>query len=133
MAGLHVFETKEPGFHPAVIFESWKVSVFNSAPVWREENISYLQKHDFSDEVFVLLDGECTLLISREEKPKDIYGVKLEKGKIYNVPKGTWHSHVLGENTKILVVENTNTVPGNSPKIPLPCRLDLQALEYRCR
>lgn len=78
-------------------------------------------KHIFSDEVFVLLYGECILLLSGEEEPGNIYGVKLEKGKVYNVPKGMWHSHVLGDNTKILVVENQDTVPENSPKIPFPC------------
>ena len=104
MKELQIYEIKKPGFHQAVIFESWKVSVFNSAPIWKEENISYLQKHIFSDE-----------------------------GKVYNVPKGMWHSHVLGDNTKILVAENQDTVPENSPKIPFPCRLELKTLEYRDR
>ena len=133
MKELQIYEIKKPGFHQAVIFESWKVSVFNSAPIWKEENISYLQKHIFSDEVFVLLYGECILLLSGEEEPGNIYGVKLEKGKVYNVPKGMWHSHVLGDNTKILVVENQDTVPENAPKIPFPCRLELKTLEYRDR
>ena len=73
------------------------------------------------------------MLLSGEEEPGNIYGVKLEKGKIYNVPRGMWHSHVLGDNTRILVVENQDTVPENSPKIPFPCRLELKTLEYRDR
>ena len=34
MKELKIYEIKKPGFHQAVIFESWKVSVFNSAPIW---------------------------------------------------------------------------------------------------
>lgn len=128
MQAIQIFDIKEDGFHPAVVFEGWKVAVFNSAPNWREENISFLQKHNFSDEVFILLKGECTLILSEEEVPQTMYGVKMEPGKVYNVPKGKWHSHVLGEDTTVIVVENSDTVPENSPKVPIPYPVDLKKL-----
>ncbi len=131
MEGIQVADIREEGFHPAVCFEKWKVAVFNSASVWEEENLSYLQKHNLSDEVFVLLEGECTLILSGEEVPRKLYAVRLEKGKVYNVPKGMWHSHVLGKKTKVIVVENSDTVPENSPKVPLPCPVRLAEMEYR--
>lgn len=133
MAEIQVTDIREEGFHPAVCFESWKVAVFNSADIWKEENLTYLQKHDCSDEVFVLVEGECTLILSEEKVPRSLYAVKMEKGKVYNVPKGMWHSHVLGKKTKVIVVENRDTVPENSPKVPLPCPVRLKKMEYRKR
>ena len=130
MRGLQIIETKEPGFHLAVIFESWKVSIFNSSELWIEENITCLQKHEYSDEAFVLLEGECTLIISEKENLESVYGVKMERGKVYNILKGVWHTHVLEKDTKIIVIENSNTVPENSPKISYPGKLKLTDLEY---
>ena len=121
MKEIQVSDIREDGFHPAVCFEKWKVAFLNSASMWEEENLTYLQKHDLSDEVFILLEGECTLILSGEEIPSKLYAVRLEKGKVYNVPKGTWHSHVLGKKTRVIVVENSDTALENSPKVPLPC------------
>lgn len=119
---LQIFDTQEPGFHPVFVSETWKTAIFNSASQWKEENIRYLQKHLLTDEVFVLLEGNCTLILSDEEFPEKTYRVKMEPGKVYNIPRGVWHSHILGEHTKVLVVENSNTTKENSPKVPLPVR-----------
>lgn len=94
------------------------------------KNIHFLQKHMLTDEVFVLLQGECTLIISDENIPETMYGVRMEKGKIYNIPKGVWHSHVLSTGSKLIVVENSNTTPENSPKMPVPYPVDLHQLKY---
>lgn len=128
---VQVFDTLEPGFHTALSFGSWKTAVFNDAIQWEEENIQYLQKHELSDEVFILLEGTCTLIISEETIPDTMYGIKLEKGKIYNIPKGVWHSHVLGKGTKMIVVENSDTVAENSPKVSLPHPIRLNQLLYK--
>ena len=131
MGKVQVFERKEPGFGTVVICEGWKVAVFNSDTIWKEEKIAYLQKHEKSDEDFILLKGVCTLLLSDEEIPTKVYGVKMEQGKVYNVPKGVWHSHVLKDGTSVIVVENSDTTPENSPKIPIPYPIDLKGIEYR--
>lgn len=130
MEAVEVFEMAEKGFHPVVVFEKWRVAIFNDAPEWREESIMYLQKHDYSDEVFVLLRGACTLILSDEERPEKMYGVRMESGKVYNVRKGKWHSHVLEEGTSVLVVENSDTAPENSSKTRLPYPFKLSDLEY---
>lgn len=130
MEAIQTIDIQEEGFHPAVVFEGWKVAVFNNASIWKAENLTYLQKHNFSDEVFVLLKGECTLILSEEDEPKELYAVRMEKGKVYNIPKGKWHSHALGEDTSVCVVENSDTVPENSPKVPLPYPVDLEKIRY---
>jgi len=130
MRGISVHDITESGFHPVVDFESWRVAIFNDAEIWKAENIKYLQKHDLSDEVFVLIEGACTLIISEETNPASMYGVKMEKGKVYNISKGIWHTHVLEPGTRVIVVENSNTTPVNSPKVPVPYPVDLEKLKY---
>lgn len=130
MKAIQIIDIREEGFHPAVVFEGWKVAVFNSAPIWKAENLTYLQKHNLSDEVFILLKGQCTLILSEEDEPKELYAVRMEPGKVYNIPKGKWHSHALGEETTVIVVENSDTVPENSPKVALPYPVDLNTIRY---
>jgi len=130
MTGVQIYDMRDPGFHPAITFEGWKVAIFNDADIWKEENISYLQKHNQSDEVFILLTGECTLILSEEKVPETMYAVKMLPGKVYNIPKGTWHSHILGKDTKVIVVENSDTALENSPKTALPYPIRLTKMEY---
>lgn len=131
MKHIQIYESNQPGFHPQVTFEAWKVAIFNDDEIWKEDRISYLQKHNLSDEVFILLEGNCTLIISEDEIPQTMYAVKMEEGKIYNIPKGVWHSHVLEQNTKLVVVENSDTTPENSPKIAFPYPVHLDEMEHR--
>ena len=43
----------------------------------------------------------------------------MEPELVYNIRKGVWHTHVLEDDTTVVVVENSDTVPENSPKMPL--------------
>ena len=79
-----------------------------------------MQKHDETDEVFVLLSGRCILFIGEgTEKIEEISAVDMEPMKIYNIKKGVYHTHTLSEDAKLLIVENQNTDDSNSPKINL--------------
>jgi len=40
----------------------------------------------------------------------------MERGKIYNVKKGVYHTHTLSKDAKVLIVENDDTSDDNSPK-----------------
>lgn len=120
MKGIDIKSYSGEGFHIAMEFESWKLGIFNSAPCWQESSITYVQKHTLSDEAFVLLKGSCTLYISAEETPTQLYAVAMKPERIYNIHQNVWHSHVLGNDTTVIVAENSNTDPENSPKLPLP-------------
>ena len=39
--------------------------------------------------------------------------------RLYNIKKGIWHSHTLSLDAKVLIVENADTSPSNSPRIDL--------------
>ena len=75
-----------------------------------------MQKHMESDEVFVLLKGECTLFIGgNSDEVGEIEPLPLEPFKMFNVKKGTWHTHTLEKDTMVLIVENQDTCDANSP------------------
>jgi len=79
-----------------------------------------MQKHNESDEVFILLKGECTLFTGGlGEELNDIDGIKMEPLQLYNVKRGVWHTHTLEKDGTVLIVENRNTCDDNSPTLPL--------------
>ncbi len=79
-----------------------------------------MQRHNETDEVFVLLQGRCILFVSEgRETACGIHAADLEQGKVYNVKKAVWHTHTLSRDAKVLVVENRATTYDNSPFTPL--------------
>ena len=128
--GLEIHVYNEAGYKPLVDYESWRVAMLNSTDVYRAENIKTMQRHNETDEVFVLLAGKCVLFIaSCEDEPDDLHGELLEPLKVYNVPKAYWHTHVLEEGAHVLVVENKETTHANSPHIPISDEMQQKIIE----
>lgn len=110
----------EEGYQPVIDFNSWRVAVLNYCDELLVENIDKMQKHNQTDEVFVLLKGECTLFLAEgEEKVENIQAQKMEPFKLYNVKKSVWHTHTLSKEAMVLIVENQDTDLSNSPEIDL--------------
>ncbi len=118
--GIEITEFQPSGYKPLVDFETWRVAVLRFCPDLLIENVKTMQKHLYTDEVFVLLEGSCTLFLAGEEDaPGQISAVRMEPGKIYNIKKGVWHNHIMDEAGCVLIVENQNTCDDNSPILPL--------------
>ena len=115
---IEIKEYKGDGYKPLIDFETWRVAVLKYCDELLPENITALQRHDESDEVFVLLQGNCTLFIADgKEEVGTIYQESMELLKLYNIKKSTWHSHTLSKDAVVLIVENANTCLLNSPEI----------------
>ena len=112
--GLDVFEHNGDGYIRMAEYDAWVVALCNPAERFTEEGRTYLERHNETDEVFVLLEGSAYLTIGLE-----MTRVDLEPNKIYNVKKGVWHSHIMSPDAKVLIVENSNTSAANSDKLPL--------------
>lgn len=116
MSGIEITEFQKDGYKPLVDFESWRVAVLRFCDDLKLENIRTMQKHLLTDEVFVLLEGSCTLFSAGDgDKPKDFEKTVMEKHKVYVVKKGVWHNHIMSEDGAVLIVENQNTSDDNSP------------------
>jgi mannose-6-phosphate isomerase-like protein (cupin superfamily) len=113
---LEIHTHPEPGYRPLVDFQAWRVAVLNHIDELLPENLKDLQRHDETDEVFVLLRGRCILFIGDgRDEAGTVQAVDLEPLKVYNVKQGVWHNHTLSEDAAVLVVENRDTTLENSP------------------
>jgi hypothetical protein len=117
-------EFREEGYKSLVDYGAWRVAVLNALDELLPENIPWFQKHEETDEVFVLLAGKCVLYALEGEvpaggpiDPASLRALDLEPLVAYNVKRGIWHSHALEPGSSVLVVENRDTCDANSPMI----------------
>lgn len=117
---LDIKTYSEEGYRPVIDYDSWRVAVLNYCDELLPENITKFQRHDETDEVFVLLKGSCILFIGEgDEEITEIHAQSMEPLKLYNVKKSVWHSHSLSQEAMVLIVENRDTTDANSPEIKL--------------
>ncbi|HMN00888.1 MAG TPA: hypothetical protein PKC99_17935 [Anaerolineales bacterium] len=117
---LEVHETQTAGFHPLVDSDQWRVALLNFEPTLSPEHLSEFQRHNETDEVFVLLSGRCILFLGEgEDAVTQVFALDLEPFKLYNVCRRAWHTHALSADAKLLIVENRNTSRVNSPRIKI--------------
>lgn len=95
--------------------EKWTVGIKNWKPANDITGVNCLERHNKTDELFVLLEGKCTLIFANEVEGKlCIDRVKMEKDKVYNIPATLWHNTVTEKNTKMVLIEDSNTSMDNS-------------------
>lgn len=108
------------GYKPVVDYMEWRVAVLNYCEELELHNLRTMQKHMESDEVFVLLKGNCKLFVGgKGDVIEEIDAVQMEPMKLYNVQRGVWHTHTLDREGSVLIVENRNTCDINSPVVHL--------------
>ena len=107
--GIEVYDYKGENYQTAMRFDSWRVAYLNHGNRFAEENFEKIERHNESDEVFVLLSGNATLIIGEE-----LNRIEMEPHKLYNVPKGVWHHIFTVEGTSVLIIENADTGEENS-------------------
>ncbi|MGM9594236.1 MAG: hypothetical protein ACI3U8_07765 [Candidatus Onthomonas sp.] len=122
---VEIHAAAEEAYHPLIWEKGWRVAILNDAPRFRRENITYLERHQTSDEVFVLLEGECTLTIGEsgsETETGSVRYVAMERDKLYNVKRGVWHNCLTQAGTKLLIVENADVSRDNTLYAPTHLR-----------
>ena len=100
--------------------EKWMVGIKNWKPMNDIANINCLERHNETDELFILLKGRCTLLYANETaQGLDIRAVEMEPLKVYNIPRTLWHNTVTRHDTKLALIEDSSTGSANSDAIDL--------------
>jgi len=113
---MEIGEHLGEGYKPLVDYESWRVAILNFSPTLLPENLTQMQRHNETDEVFVLLRGRCILFIGEgRDTVARIHAEDLQPHRVYNVKKAVWHTHTLSRDAMVLVVENRDTTYDNSP------------------
>ena len=105
--GLEVHAFQGEQYRPLMSYCSWRVAMLNHGPKFAAPTC--LERHRNTDEAFVLLDGVATLLVGESAAR-----VAMEKFKVYNVRRGTWHNIETAPGAKCLVVENDDTDASNT-------------------
>jgi hypothetical protein len=117
---LEVREYTGIGYQPLIDYGAWRVAILHYIDKLLPQNLDKMQRHDETDEVFVLLSGRCILFIGEgDERISAVYTQDMEPLKLYNVKKSCWHTHTLSQDTTVLIVENRETTSMNSPEIVL--------------
>ena len=83
--------------------DGWQTAILTYGPIFSK--LTSLERHLASAEMFALLAGEATLYLDEELRP-----VRMVRGHVYNVRRGTWHQIVVSPDARVLVVENTGDV-----------------------
>ena len=114
---LDVLEYDGAGYARVVNGAKWTVAALNYAERFDETNIVELERHNLTDETFVLLSGEATLLVG-----ESVERVKMEPLKFYNVRAGAWHNIFVSRDARVLVAENSDTSRDNTEFLDLKTR-----------
>lgn len=107
--GLEILPCAGEGYHRVVDGPKWTVAALNYAERFDEKNLYCLERHNLTDETFVLLDGAATLLIGEKAER-----VPMRPLTCYNVKRGTWHNILVTPGTHTLIAENSDTAIANS-------------------
>lgn len=104
------------GYKPMIDYGSWRVAILRYCEELEIQNLKSMQKHNETDEIFVLLEGSCTLFTGgMGETVNELDGIAMKPMELYNVKRGVWHTHTLDKKGMVLIVENRDTSDINSP------------------
>jgi hypothetical protein len=127
---LRIHEYAGIGYQPLIDYGSWRVAILRYHPDLLPQNITTMQRHNETDEVFVLLAGRCILFLGEgKDQVTNILAQDMEPLKLYNVKRAAWHTHTLSQDASVLIVENRDTVLENSPEIALSAEQRKQVIE----
>jgi hypothetical protein len=127
---LEMHEHDSEGYSPLVDFANWRVAMLNYSSDLLPEHLTRMQRHNETDEVFVLLQGRCLLFVGEgRDTVTRLHAEDLQVGRVYNVKQAVWHTHTLSPDAKVLVVENRDTTYDNSPFTPLTPQLHQNLIE----
>jgi mannose-6-phosphate isomerase-like protein (cupin superfamily) len=104
---VDIYEYDGLGYNPLLLTPNWQAAILNWDPSCERENLREIERHNHTDEVFVLLRGRAVLFARRENEALQAY--ELKPGVIYNVPKRVWHGLVADKEASFLIVEDLNT------------------------
>jgi ureidoglycolate hydrolase len=112
---LEIGEYTGEGYKPVVDYEAWRVAILNYLEDDHPEKLERVERHNATDEIFVLLSGQAVLFVGGGSNFLErLLPQVMEPGKIYNVKKSAWHTVALSPEASILIVENRDTGSSNS-------------------
>lgn len=99
----------------------WVIGIKNYKVANDITTLRTLERHNRTDESFVLLEGSCTLLAYDETKDgtDSLELVSMEPHIVYTLPQGAWHTTIMKPHTKMVLIERSGTSMDNSELLDL--------------
>lgn len=117
---IEIHEYTGAGYRPLVDYGAWRVAILNYLDEIHPANNNQMERHNETDEVFVLLRGRAILFAGEgEHKVEVIHPQIMEAGKVYNVKRSVWHTIIMSPDASVLITENRDTSQANSDYAPL--------------
>jgi len=108
---------KGEGYQTLITYDSWRVAVLNYLDELHPANITSMERHLQTDEVFMLVKGEGVLILGGNgPQIEELIACQMEPGSVYNIRFNTWHTILMSKDASVLIVENDNTCDANSEK-----------------
>jgi len=103
------------GYQPLIAFGEWRVAALRYLEKLEPDQLSEMERHTATDEVFILVEGSGIIFIGgNKSQPDGIQSISMKIGEIYNVKRNTWHTISLIKEAHVIIVENDNTDTINS-------------------
>lgn len=99
------------GYQPLVFSDGWQAALLNWEPIFDLANAGEIERHNQTDEVFVLWRGRAVIFVSDGEQ---LQVEEMQAGAIYNVPRGVWHNLLARRDASWIIVENRDTHLGDT-------------------
>jgi ureidoglycolate hydrolase len=112
---LEISEYLGEGYQPLIDYGAWRVAMLRYMDSLQAGRLDSMERHTQTDEVFVLLDGEGTLIVGGNAPQVEAISLQvMQPGKLYNVKRNAWHTVCLSPQASVLLVENRDTGAHNS-------------------
>ena len=108
---VDAFGWEGKGYRPLVSCRDWLVALMNWEPRFDLAKVGQVERHNRTDEVFVLTHGRGVLYV---DKDGSIELIDMRPGVLYNVTAGTWHSVIGNRESSWLIVESNDTSADNT-------------------
>jgi hypothetical protein len=106
LMGQEMYEWTDQGYSPLVFSHDWQVALLNWEPIFDLDKMGEIERHNNTDEVFVLIKGRAVLFSIDKE---GLQVSDMHPGAIYNVLKGAWHNLISSRDATWIIVENRGT------------------------
>lgn len=107
---MEKYRIEGEGYHPFLIREGWQVAQLNYNENQKVENITRIDIHHHTDEVFMLMKGKAVLIGAEIVKNEPVFDFELMlPGTVYNIPVNTWHNIAMQQGCEVLIIEKDNT------------------------
>jgi mannose-6-phosphate isomerase-like protein (cupin superfamily) len=120
VAKILVQAFEEEGLKRVYDNDSWIIGMKNYKPANDIANLDRLERHNRTDEIFVLTAGVCVLISAEETGGKLKFdSIDMEANKVYVIPRGLWHTTVTRKDTRLILIEAADTSEANSDVLML--------------